>query len=328
MATNGSELSFAAQAILKRVEVLTRQAAAVRDNRDVEAIHDMRVASRRLRTALELFEDCLPDKKARPWRKGIRRVTKALGQARDCDVQIEFVEDFLSHVDDRRLRPGIQRLLLRLRQQRDALQPEVIRALDRLDGSGVLAEIESVLGPVQAHAHLAHVDTNAPSVRGRAAGAIAARLEQMLAYEPYIEHPEAIEQLHAMRIAAKHLRYAMEIFSPLYDASLDESIQSVRRVQTELGDIHDCDVWVAFLPEFLEQERSRTMEYFGSARGISRLVPGIEHLRTERQHHRDACYRDFVDYWHDLQRRSVWTDLYQRVAPTSEPPPTGQELSS
>jgi CHAD domain-containing protein len=325
MATNDAESCYAAQAILQRAEVMARQGVAVRENRDVEAVHDMRVASRRLRTALELFEDCLPARKARPWRKAIRRVTKALGQARDSDVQIESVKDFLDDVEDRRLRPGIQRLLLRLRQQRDALQADVIDALDRLDDSGVLAEIEDLLGLVQAHAQLNRIDTSDPAVRHRAAAAITARLEQMLAYEAYIRQPEAIEQLHAMRIAAKHLRYAMEIYSPLYGGDLEEPIQSVRRVQTQLGDIHDGDVWVAFLPIFLEEERRRTVKYFGSARAIGRLVPGVEHLLTQRQNRRKACYREFVGFWEELKVRSVWAQLCRIVAPAPDLPPEAQE---
>ncbi len=319
-ASESSECCFAAEAILKRSEVVARQVAGVRANRDVEAVHDLRVASRRLRTALELFADCLPARKARPWGKAIRRVTRALGQARDSDVQIEFVADFLQHVEDRRLRPGIQRLLLRLRQRREALQEDVIEALDRLEASGALGQLEEVLAPVQAHAQLGHVDTLAACVRDRAGAAIAGRLERMLAYEPYVRQPEAVEPLHAMRIAAKHLRYAMEIFRPLYGEEFSQRIESVRRVQQHLGDLHDCDVWIAFLPEFLEQERKRMLEYFGHARAIGRFVPGIEYLRDRRRQDRDGCYRQFVEFWQETLREGTWAGLYRMVAGTAAAP--------
>ena len=331
-----TECCFGAQAILKRMEAAARQTQAVRRNDDVDAVHDMRVASRRLRTALELFEDRLPERKARLWGKTIRRVTRALGQARDTDVQIERVRGFLDHLQDRHHQPGIQRLLLRLRQSRQALQADVVGSLDKLDASGVLTEMTDTLGPVVARGQLSHVDLNDARLRARADRGIAERLEQMLAYESCVEQPEQIEQLHAMRIAAKHLRYAMEVFSPLYGEPFGETIQAVRRVQQQLGEIHDGDVWIGFLPDFVEQERQRTVEYFGSARAMSRLVPGIEALRAERKGHREACWRDFVDFWREMRRQDTWVALYRMAArapeaavePPGSAPPAGQEPSA
>ncbi|MFQ6042085.1 MAG: CHAD domain-containing protein, partial [Candidatus Poribacteria bacterium] len=55
---------------------------------DIEYVHRMRVASRRLRSGFALFEECFPPKRLKRWRKQIRRVTRALGDARYTDVQI------------------------------------------------------------------------------------------------------------------------------------------------------------------------------------------------------------------------------------------------
>jgi CHAD domain-containing protein len=321
-----AECCFGAQAILKRGADAAGKVQAVRANRDTEAVHDMRVAARRLRAALELFEDCQPDGRVRRWRKAMRRVTRALGAARDVDVQIELVSGFLQRLEQPRHRPGLQRLHLRLRQNRLALQADVIDALERLEKSHALPEMEDALGPLAARGQLSHTDLAGLAVRQRAGRAIAERLEQMLAYESCIDRPEQVEPLHAMRIAAKHLRYAMEIFSPLYGEPFGETIQEVRQVQQHLGEIHDCDVWAGFLPAFLEQERRRTLEYFGAARTMSRLMPGVDALRAERQHHRDVCWRGFVDSWQDLRRKDAWSSLYRMVAHPSEgseTPPAG-----
>ncbi len=325
-----AECCFGAQAVLKRTEASVRQASAVRENRDVEAVHDMRVACRRLRSALELFEDCLPPQKARSWRKALRRVTRALGEARDTDVQIQFVADFLGAIEEPRLRPGIRRLLLRLRQRRDVLQADVLDSLRWLKQKGVLGQIEQAAGPVLVHGQLSRVDLKDPRVRRRGDQAIAQRLEQMLAYEPCIQHPEQVEPLHAMRIAAKHLRYAMEIFSPLYGEDFEGILRTVRQVQTQLGEIHDCDVWIAWLPAFLEQERQRTVEYHGNRRALGKLAPGIEHLRAERQERRQVCHREFAEFWQRLRDEDTWGQLYQMVAPGLEfragPPQAGRPV--
>ena len=80
----------------------------------------------------------------------------------------------------------------------------------------------------------------------------------MLAYEPFIARPERRKELHRMRIAAKHFRYTMEAFAPAYGGRLDPWIRAAQRIQTELGEIHDCDVWIhETLPKFLADERAR-----------------------------------------------------------------------
>ncbi len=114
----------------------------MRQGVDIEAIHRMRVASRRLRSALFLFESCYANKYRTLWRNEIRQVTRALGQARDTDVQIDFLHLFLTGLQDKRCRPGVNRLMLRLRQKRAGLQEKVVQALDELSKSHALESLE------------------------------------------------------------------------------------------------------------------------------------------------------------------------------------------
>jgi CHAD domain-containing protein len=95
------EAPFALAAALV-VEARSREvfehASGVLDLEDVERVHDMRVATRRLRAALEIFEPCFPRK---PWRKALKRVKKladALGERRDRDVEIELLQSFADEV--------------------------------------------------------------------------------------------------------------------------------------------------------------------------------------------------------------------------------------
>ena len=104
-------------------------------------------------------------------------------------------------------------------------------------------------------------------------------LEGLLSHEPYIEQPERSEELHQMRIAAKKLRYSIEIFAPLFDGALDEQLATAKEVQKILGEIHDCDVWITTLPDFIDEERERTEEYFGHTRQFGRIAAGLEFFR-------------------------------------------------
>ena len=254
---------FATEALLKRLQALTQEMDGVRQAQDIEYIHRMRVASRRLRSAITLFEECLPRKKLPDWQKQVRRITRALGAARDTDVQIDLLDQVLRHLqepsadevdeDVRRYPPGIERLRLRLRQRREKLQTDVSGALDAWEASQVTEELGQTLRQQLVQARLSQVEAPSPRVYQQAYLITSLRLEEMLAYEASVYHPEQVEELHAMRIAAKRLRYTLEVFAPLYDDGLKQPLQTVRQVQDVLGDIHDCDVWVLVLPQFMEE---------------------------------------------------------------------------
>lgn len=302
---------FAAETLQERMDALAREIAGVRTADDIECIHRMRVASRRLRIALTLFADCLPAKKAAAWLQDVRRVTRALGAARDADVQIEAVEEAATVMSDMRQRPGMVRLLLRLRQRRASLQRGVERALDRLEHDHTITELEGVLRRLRVQSRLHPMTPSAtapmPSLHDLAGTAIMQRLEELLSFEPYVTQPDRMSELHAMRIAAKRLRYTLEVFAPLYDDALKDPIKAAKTAQELLGDIHDCDVWLQQLPDFLEGERRRALAYSGSTRGVTRLGAGIRAFTDNRLMLRDSRYTEFVAYWKKTIR--VWDAL-------------------
>lgn len=82
----------AAQVVAARSQELFEQSAGILDLDDVERVHDMRVATRRLRAALELFEPSFPPKRRRKALKRVRALADALGERRDVDVELELLE--------------------------------------------------------------------------------------------------------------------------------------------------------------------------------------------------------------------------------------------
>lgn len=305
---------FGAKSLLNRLQNVAKEIDGVRKAEDIECIHDMRVATRRMRSALALFENYLPGKSSKKWNRRMRSVTRALGTARDADVQMDFLQNFFDSLTESRYRPGIQRLILRLRQNRESAQEKVMRAMDQLELSGVLEEMGGTLRRIRVRARMNHVNEKSPYVYQQAYLAISLRLEDMLAYETYVSQPERIEELHAMRIASKRLRYTMEAFGPLYSGDFKQSLKTVRKVQTMLGDIHDCDVWVDYLPQFLEEERTRTVEYYGHARPLNRLKTGILFLQQERQERRAELHRKFVEFWQQVQNQNLWDNLLEKIS--------------
>src|SRR5262249_11797550 len=112
-----------AETALHCLHALLTAMEGVRQAEDIEDLHHARVASRRLRSLLPLFTVCLSRQTSKRWRKHLRRLTRALGVARDTDVQMAWAQHFLDHKASTQERPGVERLLLRLLQQRDALHP-------------------------------------------------------------------------------------------------------------------------------------------------------------------------------------------------------------
>ena len=298
---------YGVEVISRYLQALKAELEGVRLAQDIEYIHRMRVASRRLRSALPLFEACFPQKRYSYWIKHIRKVTRSLGAARDMDVQLEELNKFFEEDASPAYKAGLLRLKLRLSQQRAVAQEKIITTLDAIDQEGVLTDLEDYLAPSLARSNLTYPYT--PFVYQKSYESIATRVEELLSYEPYVDHPEAVTELHAMRIAAKRLRYTMEIFAPIYPGELKSYLQTVRKIQDMLGELHDADVWIAFLPDFLQKERAFTQEYYGHTRTFHRLIAGIEAFLVDRQAARQEHYQDFVQLWRKSASQNTWDSL-------------------
>jgi len=299
---------FGARVTLQRLAQLKQEIPGVRQGRDIEAVHRLRVASRRLRTALRLFEECWPPRHGKPWQREIRRVTRSLGDARDADVQILFVEDQLRRCREPRFPRGLNRLLLRLRQRRSGLQSRVVKRVARLVEGRVIDQMERDLSPLAGDPG----KPSAPPFRTlgtRAEGLIQARLEELLAYEPFVARPACAVELHRMRIAAKRLRYCLELFDPLYNGRLEGTITTLKRIQDLLGLIHDCDVWQELLPRFLSKEQRRARDYFGNDRPYRRLLPGLSWFERRVAALRHRTHGEFVAFWGSTHRGRLWQNL-------------------
>ena len=103
---------------------------------DPEAVHKVRVASRRLRAAMDVATDCFPGKWYRPLHKTAKEVTRALGDVRDRDVLLEELareRERASVIE----RPGIDYLIASVERDRRKARKRMVRFLKRLDDEGV-----------------------------------------------------------------------------------------------------------------------------------------------------------------------------------------------
>lgn len=312
---------FGVQRLPPLAEAFAKETDGVRAAEDIEYIHRMRVASRRLRAALPLFRSCFSPKRHSRWMKEITRITRALGDARDADVQIAYLKKYIKKKEKSAPTAGgegpagttavlaARYLLDTLTHQRRQLQEPVIAALDSLEKSGVIPEMQAEFARMDAGFHERR---RLPPLHGiplLATYRIEGRLNTLLSYEPWLCHPEAVAEHHATRIAAKKLRYTLEIYGPAYQNSLNKYLLRVKTVQEILGDLHDCDVWIAHVTAILLKERTLLRTRRRSERPSPPVLASMKVFLLEKERERRALYRKFLGYWARLGRAGTWEEL-------------------
>ena len=130
----------AARAVEVRTEELFDHSDGVLDSSDIERVHDMRVASRRLRAVLEFFAPCFPKREHRRALRAVKALADALGERRDPDVAIESLERVAAGVaaGDR---PGVKYVIGELRSQQEGANERLAAALEDAVASGLHARL-------------------------------------------------------------------------------------------------------------------------------------------------------------------------------------------
>lgn len=118
--------------LLNQFRVMMDSAPGTRAGDDIEALHDMRVASRRLRAALSVFAKVFPEEEFRRFDRQIGDITDALGGVRDLDVKIDYLRNYRNALPANEAY-GINRLIERESDQRDGERKALVKALDRLE---------------------------------------------------------------------------------------------------------------------------------------------------------------------------------------------------
>jgi CHAD domain-containing protein len=134
----------AAQVVEVRAVELFDHAAGVLDVQDIERVHDMRVATRRLRAVLEIFAPCFPERAHRRVLKDVKALADALGERRDPDVQIEALIAYARAVpaDDQ---PGIDVLVSRLRARQAGANADLAVALAEMERSDLRGRLRALV---------------------------------------------------------------------------------------------------------------------------------------------------------------------------------------
>jgi CHAD domain-containing protein len=133
----------AARVVRVRADELFAHEEGVLDTSDIERVHDMRVASRRLRAVLEIFEPCFPKADFKTVLRDVKALADALGERRDPDVHIDAMEAFAA-AGQAAGRPGIEALVARLRERQARGNATLAAALEDIRESDLHARLLSL----------------------------------------------------------------------------------------------------------------------------------------------------------------------------------------
>ena len=212
--------------------------ARLDDASDAEALHDFRVALRRLRSTVRAYRDYLGDSVAKKDLRRLRDLARATGGARDAEVHIEWIEKRLDRFGgDERF--GAAWLLEELRDRKADAEDELRREVRRDFGR----ERWRLSRRLRFYRVEVSLDD---AVGGARMAAVLGRLvrEAALEAQRHLERVRAIadqEQAHEARIAGKRLRYLLEPFADELEGG-PEAIKRLKKLQDLLGDMHDADV--------------------------------------------------------------------------------------
>jgi CHAD domain-containing protein len=237
---------------------------------DAEAIHDMRVASRRLQQVLDLLYPKPRPPEFRRFRRQIRRCRQALGDVRNCDVLLEFVARSLARKRSARRDAwtAVQHFLL-MRRSESFLR--AMRKFGKINLAVFYVNLKEFLLHDKTHDHSAEHHHHGP---GAPHSAFAKNLTNALEsawgrFEHQVaqshRHPRP-EVIHGARIATKRLRYILEVFHEFGVAGSADALAWLRQLQKLLGDWHDLEVLEQMMiemlarPEFLREHLSLAME--------------------------------------------------------------------
>lgn len=226
---------------------------------DIEDLHDMRVATRRMRAAFEVFGAYFKTKTVKRHLKGLRATGRALGRVRDLDVFMEKAERYLESIPEEG-RTGLEPLVHAWKEERTAEREKMLTYL----ASEAYQEFKRdfnifISTPGDGTRPVSDSRPTPYLLRHLAPLLVYERLAAVRAYEMVIENA-VIEQLHALRIEFKKLRYAVEFFQEVLGDQAEQVIDDIKRIQDHLGDLNDADVACKTLREFIETWEERQIE--------------------------------------------------------------------
>jgi CHAD domain-containing protein len=261
---------------------------------DAEAIHRMRIATRRLRVGLRTFANMLPPDRTQEFGTEFRWFAQTLGEVRDLDVYAENFREYAKLVPPEQ-QPELGGYELHLRRARTEARNE----LENLFGDPRVAQL---LDGFRAFLEGA---PSAPALRrwrsfrvgDGASKYVRKSTKRVLRGGRKIEADTEPEKLHRLRIRAKRLRYELEFFAEAFPA-LAKAVKATKHLQEVLGEHQDACTASARLRDYAREHEPKRLH----PRAATRAPTALERLLATQEHRAADARARFASEWQRFER--------------------------
>ncbi len=302
--------------VVSGVQHLRANEACVLARAHEEGIHQMRVAARRLRSALTLYRDHLPEEQFRYLNGELKWLIRELGGARDWDV---FVDGVLRPVEgDLTGEPTIPVLAHAVEKMRDEAYDRASAAIKSQRYAGLILLLKAWAEGKRWH-------DGASKEQAAAMGTPAVDLARQLLDQGYEETLDlagnfaalTAEERHSVRIRIKKLRYATEFFGALFPRrQVAPYLAAMKTLQDQLGLNNDVEVARSLLKKAPKRARGRERRDIAYAAGL--VIGWHSHVSDHREQGALKAWDRFVG------RHPFWRPAEAAPAPVPEDEPPGE----
>lgn len=275
------------------------------DFSDPEGVHDIRVASRRVRSALRDFLPYLRRPKISASVRQLKEIADKLGVVRDYDVAISALEKLQTTVTPE-ISSGLERILKEQKDRRDPARRDLSKTL----GSRALSEfkrdfLQAVEAAVMPASGGKATRKSSASYKAFATATLLKRIKELERLSKSLYEPHKTKPLHEMRIAAKRLRYGLDLFGLCWGEPLGMFSRQVAQLQSSLGELHDCDIWIEDFGKRLVKLKTKADEPPTPQDERDAMIWLLSHFtRLRTKHFRAALAR-----WHEWEAKDFCNRL-------------------
>jgi CHAD domain-containing protein len=243
---NDATVKLAHRCCLKHFESMLAEEPIAWEGIEIEGVHQMRVATRRIRAALSAFKFLVQPDAREVFSREFKWLARVLGDVRDMDVCLENLRGYVMEIpaDDANC---LEAYRLHLAEQRKRARRELIACLSGVRYRRLVSDFSEYLKlGLSAESPSSH---EFDSIRESAVRLIGKQYKRVLRQGRSITRQSPDQELHALRIECKRLRYRFEFFRSTYRSSLNPFIKSLKTLQNVLGEFQDAQVATQQLTE-------------------------------------------------------------------------------
>jgi CHAD domain-containing protein len=313
-----ASMAEAARKVLgKQLDRMVAHERGARDGRDIEELHDMRVAVRRMRAALRVLRPYLDSTAYKPFRKVLRRTGSVLGMVRDLDVFRERAQHYLDGLPDER-RSELEPLLDAWQTAHAGAREGMLDLLNSKAFAQFKKEFARFLATAGAGAPPASSESDAPlphRVREAVPLLAVASYAAVRAYEGRVEGTDTpLARLHQLRIAAKGLRYTLEFFQEILPTEVEALIERIKELQEHLGNLQDAVVTCRILRDFLTWGTWGDHRTEAAAAPGVVVAPGVATYLSVRQAELQRLVKGFPAVWEKVSGEDFRRQVFAVIA--------------